>query len=104
MIIYSVTVSIDSTIEDNWLAWMRTKHIPDVMDTGFFEDAHLQRLVDPIPEPGLSTFNVQYSCTSMEVYEEYQKIAAPALQEEHTARYKDRFVAFRTILKREDSF
>ena len=104
MIIYSVTVTIDNTIERNWLAWMRTKHIPDVMETGFFVEAHLQRLLEPIVEEGLSTFNVQYECKSMEDYLKYQEVAAPALQQEHTERYKDQFVAFRTILQREDSF
>lgn len=104
MIIYSVTISIDSQIENDWLAWMRTKHIPDVMATGYFLEAHLQRLVDPSPEPGLSTFNISYSCPNIRTYHEYQEKEAPALQAEHSERYKDRFVAFRTILQREDSF
>jgi hypothetical protein len=104
MIIYSVTVTLDKQIEANWLAWMRTKHIPDVLETGYFEEAHLQRLLDPGPEEGLVTFNIQYHCPSLERYFEYQKIAAPRLQAEHTERYKDQFVAFRTLLQREDSF
>ncbi|MEM7039335.1 MAG: DUF4286 family protein, partial [Bacteroidota bacterium] len=104
MIIYSVTVSIDEKIEKDWLAWMRVKHIPDVMNTGYFVEAHLQRLVEPQPEPGLATFNIQYAVQSEADLEAYQRDHAPALQKEHTDRYKDRFVAFRTILQREDSF
>jgi Domain of unknown function (DUF4286) len=104
MIIYSVTVTMDHGIEEDWLAWMRTKHIPDVMDTGCFMAAHLHRLLDPMPETGVSTFNVQYECVGMEAYEAYVELHAPRLQTEHTLRYKDRFVAFRTILRREDSF
>lgn len=104
MIIYSVTVTIDNGVETDWVAWMRTQHIPDVMETGCFVAAHLHRLLDPMPETGLSTFNVQYECASMEAYEAYQSLHAPRLQFEHTMRYKDRFVAFRTLLGREDSF
>lgn len=104
MIIYSVTVSIDTAIEANWVAWMRTQHIPDVMDTGCFLAAHFQRLVDPAPEDGVSTFNIQYECMSMEAYEAYAELHAPRLQEDHALRYKDRYVAFRTLLRREDSF
>lgn len=104
MIIYSVTVSVDNAVEADWVAWMRTKHIPDVMDTGFFVTAHLHRLMDPAPEAGVSTFNIQYECTSIEAYHTYRDTMAPKLQQEHLARYKDRFVAFRTILEREDSF
>lgn len=33
MIVYSVTVNIDSSIHEDWLAWMKSKHIPDVMAT-----------------------------------------------------------------------
>lgn len=104
MIIYSVTVTIDKQIEANWLAWMRTKHIPDVLETGYFTESHLQRLIDPGPEEGLATFNIQYLCPSLERYFEYQNNEAPRLQAEHTERYKDKFVAFRTLLQREDSF
>ena len=104
MIIYSVTVSIDNAVEADWVAWMRTKHIPDVMETGFFVTAHMHRLLDPAPEAGVSTFNIHYECVSMEAYETYRETKAQRLQEQHLARYKDRFVAFRTLLAREDSF
>jgi hypothetical protein len=35
----------------------------------------------------------------MEHYERYRAEFAPALQAEHTARYRDQFVAFRTLLE-----
>lgn len=104
MIIYSVTVTLDTAVETDWVAWMRTQHIPDVMETGCFSAAHLQRLLDPEPDPGLATYNIQYECPNMETYEAYRDQFAPQLQYDHTMRYKDRFVAFRTLLRREDSF
>jgi hypothetical protein len=104
MIIYSVTVSVDNAVEADWVAWMRTQHIPDVMETGYFKAAHLHRLLDPAADPGSSTFNIQYECESLEAYREYQEKEAPRMQHAHLARYKDRFVAFRTLLRREDSF
>ena len=36
MILYNVTVGIDPAIEQDWLEWMKTVHIPDVMGTGMF--------------------------------------------------------------------
>ena len=103
MIVYSVTVTIDPLIEQDWTNWMNEVHIPDVMATGYFSEAHLQRMVEPAPEMGL-TYNVQYLCENMEKFHEYQEKAAPALQKDHTERYKDRFVAFRTILERKNSY
>ena len=57
-----------------------------------------------MPEAGVSTFNVQYECVSKDAYEAYVELHAPRLQSDHAMRYKERFVAFRTLLLREDSF
>lgn len=104
MIIYSVTVTIDQQIETDWTTWMHEVHIPDVMNTGYFLSSHFQKLLEPVPEPGTATFNIQYHCESMNAYESYQEKAAPALQADHTERFRDRFVAFRTILHRTNSY
>jgi hypothetical protein len=45
------------------------------------------------------TYSVQYTATTMEHYERFRAEFASALQAEHTARYRDRFVAFRTLLE-----
>lgn len=100
MIIYSVTVSIDKLIKEEWLGWMQSKHIPDVMATGFFQEYAIQEIIEPAPQPGSLTYNIQYLCENLQAYQSYQQTAAPALQKEHTERYKDRFVAFRTLLRR----
>jgi len=99
MIIYSITVSIQTEIEYEWLNWMHDVHIPDVMKTGFFKGYSIQKLLDPKPQKGMETYNIQYTCESLSKYARYRREAAPALQKEHTERYKNRFVAFRTILR-----
>ncbi len=38
MIIYNVTVKIDNDVVAEWLNWMQTVHIPDVMQTGYFTE------------------------------------------------------------------
>ena len=46
MIIYNVTVSlVDQSIHQDWLKWMKEIHIPEVMDTGFFLDNKICRLL-----------------------------------------------------------
>ncbi|MCE3006791.1 MAG: DUF4286 family protein [Bacteroidetes bacterium] len=99
MIVYSVTVMVEAGLADEWMQWMRDVHIPDVLATGYFTGHRLQRLVFPEPDEGQQTFNIQYFCESYEAYNCYQKEQAPRLQAEHNARYKDRFVAFRTLLE-----
>lgn len=98
-IIYSVSVNVDALFAEEWVDWMRTVHIPEVMATGMFEEFTFHRLVDPPAEGDNLTFNVQYRARSMEDYLAYQREHAPALQRSHSERYKDKFVAFRTILE-----
>lgn len=99
MIIYSVTVSVDAAIESEWKQWMQSTHIPDVLATEMFETCEMLKLLDPVVDSAAVTFSIQYRCKSMAEYEKYQEQFAPKLQEEHTERYKDKFVAFRTILE-----
>lgn len=99
MILYNVTVSIDPEIHDEWVQWMKTKHLPDVMATGLFLENRMLRLLSQAPDESGPTYAFQYVCRDQETLERYQKEFAPALQEEHTERYKGKFVAFRTILE-----
>lgn len=99
MIVYSVTVQIDTEIEKEWLQWMKNKHIPDVMASGCFLKYEIKKLLDPIESNAVSTYNIQYYSPSMETLETYFQHYAPELQKEHSERYQNRFVAFRTILQ-----
>lgn len=97
MIIYNVTVNVENDVKDEWLKWMKEKHIPDVMATGFFMDNKICKVM--VDEEQGTTYSIQYTCANMKDLEAYQTQHAPRLQKEHTDRYKDKFVAFRTLLE-----
>lgn len=97
MIIYNVTVKIDHDAHNDWLWWMRSTHIPDVINTKCFTEYRLSKVL-PGEEDGI-TYSIQYSCPDMETLEKYQQEFAPRLQQEHTERYQGKFVAFRTLLE-----
>lgn len=97
-IIYNITLNVDHSIATEWLQWMKSVHIPDVMLTGMFTEYRILHLLGDEDSGGL-TYAVQYTCRDMETYKQYTEVFAPALQAEHTARYKDKFVAFRTLLE-----
>ena len=96
MILYNVTVSIDPEISEEWLQWMRSKHIPDVMATNCFMESRISRIQGE--EEGGITYSVMYLCSSEELMNEYQNTHAPALQKDHADRYSGQFAAFRTFL------
>lgn len=100
MIIYNVTVNVEDSVRDEWKKWMLEVHIPDVMNTGFFSRYHFCRLMQE--EPQGTTYAIQYFCPSMDSLQNYLDNFAPVLQKEHTQKYKDRFVAFRSFLEVEE--
>jgi hypothetical protein len=101
MIIYNITINIDASVHEDWLQWMKTNHIPDVMRTGMFNESRFLRVLGD-DESGGYTYSVQYVCDNMERYKQYEDIYAPALRGEYNIRYKDKFVAFRTLLETVD--
>lgn len=97
MIIYNVTVSIDKTVETEWLDWMKNTHIPDVMNTALFLDCTISRVL--AEEMGGHTYAIAYSCKSMDDYNLYKEKFAAKLQEEHSKKFAGKFAAFRTLLE-----
>jgi hypothetical protein len=97
MYIYNVTVSIDKDLAEDWLNWMKTIYIPDVLKTGYFTASKICKVLN-VNDEG-ETFSVQYSFNTMQDIETYQKDHAPRLQAEQTKRYEGRYAAFRTLLE-----
>lgn len=98
MLLYNVTVKIEKDTASEWLEWMRTVHIPDVLNTQQFTGSRISKLLDQ-PDDDDPTYVIQYECESMEQFNHYISIFAPALRDEFNTRYKDRFVAFRTLME-----
>ncbi len=97
MYIYNVTINIDNSIHDEWLDWMKTKHIPAMLDTGKFKKALMTR-VQVEEEMGGITYSIQYRTESKEMLQKYYKEDAETLREQ-SKPFEGKFVAFRTELE-----
>lgn len=97
MIVYNVTLSVDRDLVDEWLAWMKNEHIPEVLATGLFLDSRIYKVL--ADDEGSVSFAVQYTCADMATYERYRDEHAPRLQQHMRQRYGDRIAAFRTLLE-----
>ena len=98
MLLYNVTVKINQESESDWLDWMKEKHIPDVLATGQFKGARLCQLSNNDGEEE-STYVIQYYCESQGKLDRYFNEFAAGLRDEHNQRYKDHFVAWRTVME-----
>jgi hypothetical protein len=99
MVIYNVTINVEESIHEEWLSWMKSKHLKDVMNTGIFNEYKIFKLLSRQEDETGFTYAIQYQCDSLEKYEIYRRDFAPALQQDTQAKYGGKFVAFRTLLE-----
>ncbi len=99
MIIYNVTIKVDTEIADNWASWMKDEHIPDLLQTGKIQDARLCRLIDDQPGEDAVTYVAQYSCNTMADYDAYIDAYATEMRERAFKAWGNKFVAFRTVME-----
>ena len=97
MYIYNVTINIDEDIHEAWLDWMKTQHIPAMLDTGKFQKALMSR-VQANEEMGGITYSVQYRTDSKATLEKYYAEDAQTLRDQ-SKPFEGKFVAFRTELE-----
>lgn len=102
MIIYNVTVIIDYASEQEWLNWMRSKHIPDVMNTAHFLECRLSKI--HAEDQGGQSYAISYVSESEDKLKAYHEKFAEALQKEHTEKFQGRFAAFRTTMSIVEEF
>jgi hypothetical protein len=98
MIVYNVTVQVEESILKDWLQWMNTSHIPDVMATGCFKKMRFCK-VHPLDNDSQNTYSFQYVCNSQADLDKYNEKYAPLLKKEVVDRYGDKFFAFRTTME-----
>jgi hypothetical protein len=98
MILYNVTINIDNSSHDEWLHWMKSKHVPEQMATGLFVKNTVLKLMNE-EDNGGTTYAFQYFLNSLADLEAYEKTYGAVFQAEHQQRFNDKFVAFRTILE-----
>lgn len=102
MILYNVTIGIDADAEKEWLEWMKKEHIPNVMKTGLFLEYKIFKVLSDETEEQSISYSIQYFARTLDKVVDYLNNHAPALVEEHRVRYKNKHVAFRTLLEQAD--
>ena len=96
MVLYSVTVNVADEVHAEWLHWMRTVHVPDVMNTGCFVMNKIMKLKDPVQDG--NTYSFQYFAESDEILTDYLNNHAPSLRADVDRKFANQYLAFRTIL------
>jgi hypothetical protein len=96
-VLYSVTVHVDPAVAEEWLTWMRTVHVPEVVRVGGFLGCAITREVAPAPGSNRVTFVLDYQVPSLETLNDYRTRHATDLQQAHADRYSGHFEASRSV-------
>ena len=101
MYIYNVTINVDESIHNEWLAWIK-EHIPQVLATGKFIEAKLTKVL--VEDEGGVTYSVQYRAKSREELDNYYKYDAERLKGDGQSKFADKTLAFITELEIIDEY
>jgi len=101
MILYNVTVKIDLDIEEEWLPWVKENFIARTMATNLFSDQKIFKLLNEADDDGI-TYAIQFYANSIAEIDYFLNNYAQNIAEEHRLRFKNKHVAFMTLLESVD--
>tara|TARA_B100001758_G_C18357794_1_gene583778 strand:- start:723 stop:1031 length:309 start_codon:yes stop_codon:yes gene_type:complete len=102
MIIYNVTISVEKDVAAEWLYWMKEEHIPEVMNSGCFLNAKINKVI--ALDNKEETYAIAYNCINQMTLDKYNRNHAPALQKKYLDLYGSTTFIFRTVMKRIKKF
>lgn len=100
MIIYSITYTVDSGLEQEWLTWIKETHIPRIMRSRRFTRYTLQQLIDPV-EKDKKVFNLQFHAAQGDDLNKFLVEDAEIYLGAHDERFGEQVVTFDTVMERQ---
>lgn len=97
-IIYNVTIKVEASIANDWLAWLKDEHIADVLGTGCFINTRVMKLLD-IDEAEGPTYAIQYFAETRSLYDQYIEKHAGVMRQKSFEKWGDKFIAFRSVME-----
>ncbi|CAG5070446.1 hypothetical protein DYBT9623_02992 [Dyadobacter sp. CECT 9623] len=98
MVIYNITINISYAAEKEWLIYMKSTHIPGILETNIPLECKLLRLLTEIENEG-ATYTTQFKFRTMEDFLAYQTGFQSEFQERHHSLFNGQYVSFRTLLE-----
>lgn len=98
MFLYNETFGIDPSSEETWIRWMKEVYIPGVINTGMFNSFRFFKVLHE-SEDGTVSYSVQFFSSSINDVQQFLEVHAPPIVKKLHENFKDKHVAFRTLLQ-----
>lgn len=97
MILYNVTIILDSEIQSEWLNWIQKKHIPQILETGYFASSRILKVLDS-PNEGV-TYCVQFIADSIQNVNDFKEKHGQFMEALSPASFNNKHVIFATAME-----
>lgn len=97
MLLYNITFGIDKEIEAEWIGWIKANYIAGIMQTGLFTEYKMYKVLSHEDETSVS-YSIQVFAPTIEHVLTYLNEHSPQLVNAHREKFKDKHVAFNTLL------
>lgn len=90
MVIYEITVVVQTELIEEYEKYMRERHIPDLLATGYFRSAYFTRSAE-------NRYRIQYHAHSQKSLDEYLEREANRLRADFLAHFPERIELVREV-------
>lgn len=98
MLIFNTTYLVSDKIHEVWLKWVREKHIPSLIQSGFFTSPQLAKVLSAEEQDGTS-YSVQYKVENILALENWHLQSAKEFELEVQQLFGADVIFFATVLE-----
>ncbi len=102
MIVYNTTFVMELTTSQEFIAFLRTRYIPSILETGLLHEPRLVRVLSEAGEPEAVSLALQFVANSMLELEEYMASSGAKQGQMLIERFGERVVGFTTLMEQID--
>lgn len=92
MIIYEITAEVEENLIKSYEKYMRERHIPDLMKTGFFKASEMGEI-------STGKYRIRYAAENQKTLDDYIETKAKDLREDFLKHFPDGVKLSREFLK-----
>lgn len=98
MLVLNETINISRLKSAEWLEWMKSVQIPDVLSTGLVSDVKIMRVLGQDEKESI-TYAVHFTALTDSDFEVYARDYFPKFTENQKTKFKDQYNNFKTLLE-----
>jgi hypothetical protein len=98
MLIVNTTYNVSENCRKDWLIWIHSDYIPEVIRTGFLVNPRFYRLLIE-NEPGTESYALQFEVKNQETLDGWFQKYGMNIQETMSHRFHENVLGFTTLME-----